>query len=111
MLDGFVGTIPCAEHKFAWFVIVCEDVFTLHGFGNGYASESQGACSNINMFHQIITHFVGSNLGAVNHEGYMNAFFVKELFAPCMADAMISPEKEDGVIVDIFVFESLDELA
>jgi hypothetical protein len=41
----------------------------------------------------------------------MNAFFVKKLFAPCMADAMIGPEKDDGVIVDIFVFESLDELS
>lgn len=28
-----------------------------------------------------------------------------------MADAMIGPEKDDGVIVDIFVFESFDELA
>ncbi len=41
----------------------------------------------------------------------MNALFVKELFAPCMADAMIGPEKDDGVIVDMFVFESFDELA
>ena len=41
----------------------------------------------------------------------MNAFFVKELLATCMADAMIGPEKDDGIIVDIFIFESLDELA
>lgn len=41
----------------------------------------------------------------------MNALFIKELFAPCMADAMVGPEKDDGVIENIFVFKPLNELA
>ena len=67
MLDGFIGPIPCAEDKFAGFVIFGENVFSLHGFRNGDSSESQGTCSDINMLDQIIPNFVGSNLGPVNH--------------------------------------------
>lgn len=67
MLDGFIGSIPCAEDKLTGFVICGENVFPLHRFGNGYSSESQGTCSDIDMLDQIIPNFVGCNLGASNH--------------------------------------------
>lgn len=62
------------------------------------------------MFNQIITNLVGCDLGTMNHQWNMNTLLVKELLAAGMAYSMVGPEKDDGVVEDFFILESLNEL-
>ena len=110
-VDRFTATIPRGENGRLGYVLLGENIITLHPVRHLFPCQSQGGCCQVDMFHEaFVADFADLYSWSTNDQGRADAFVVEKLLAPCMADPVIAEQDDDGVIENSLGFELIDDL-
>ena len=105
LLGGLVAAVAGGESLRARSVIRREDILALHPRRHAEAGGGEREGGEVDVFDEVRTDLADGDAGTADDERDMRTFFIKELLAAGVADAVVGHEDDQSVRQLAFLFE------